>query len=94
LLAPSLGRMTQLTALDLGGALVCIGGSCAVIGCLRPPALHGELGMLRAEAVACGALAGGGGLRRRVVGRCCVQPMRLEMMGQRCWHRVSEGWRS
>ncbi len=62
-LAPSLGRMTQLTALDLGGALVCIGGSCAVSGCLRPPAVHGELGVLRAEAVVCGALAGGGGLQ-------------------------------
>ncbi len=48
-LAPSLGRMTQLTALDLCGALVCIGGSCAVSGCLRPPAVHGELGVLRAE---------------------------------------------
>jgi hypothetical protein len=36
----SLGRMTQLTSLDLGGTL----GhrwACAVSGCLQPPAVHG-----------------------------------------------------
>ena len=33
-LAPSLGRMTQLTSLDLGGTLRASGGSCAVSGCL------------------------------------------------------------
>ncbi len=39
-LAPSLGRMTQLTSLDLGGAHVCIGGSCALRDCLRTPAVR------------------------------------------------------
>jgi hypothetical protein len=38
-LAPSLGRMAQLTSLDLGGTLRAIGWACAVSGCLRAPAM-------------------------------------------------------
>jgi hypothetical protein len=40
-LAPSLGRMTQLTSLDLGGTLHASAASSAVSGCLRTPAAHG-----------------------------------------------------
>jgi hypothetical protein len=39
-LAPSLVRMTQLTALDLRGTLRASAASCAVSGCLRTPAVH------------------------------------------------------
>jgi hypothetical protein len=39
-LAPSLGRMTQLTSLDLSGTLRALAGSCAVSGCLRTPAMR------------------------------------------------------
>ena len=38
-LAPSLGRMAQLTSLDLSGTLRAIGWACAVRGCLRAPAM-------------------------------------------------------
>ncbi len=41
----------------------CIGGSCAVSGCLRSPAMHGRCCVLRAGADARGAVAGGRGLR-------------------------------
>ena len=40
-LAPSLGGMTQLTSLDLGGTLHASAGCRAVSGCLRTPAVHG-----------------------------------------------------
>jgi hypothetical protein len=40
-LAPSLGRMTELTSLDLSRTLHASAGSCAVSGCLRTPAVHG-----------------------------------------------------
>ena len=36
----SLGRMTELTSLDLGSTLRPSAGSCAVSGCLRPPAMR------------------------------------------------------
>ena len=39
-LAPSLGRMTQLTSLSLGGT-ARIGGDRAAGGCLQSPAVHG-----------------------------------------------------
>ena len=39
-LAPSLGRMTQLTSLDLSGTLRAIGWACAVRGCLQPPTIR------------------------------------------------------
>jgi hypothetical protein len=38
-LAPSLGRMAQLTSLDLRSTLRAIGWACAVNGCLRAPAM-------------------------------------------------------
>ena len=38
-LAPSLGRMTQLTSLDLRSTLRASAASCAVSGCLRVPAV-------------------------------------------------------
>ena len=37
----SLGRMTQLTSLDLSRTLHASAGSCAVSGCLRTPAVRG-----------------------------------------------------
>jgi hypothetical protein len=40
-LGPSLGRMTQLTTLDLSGTLRASGLACAVSACLRTPAVHG-----------------------------------------------------
>ena len=40
-LAPSLGRMTQLTSLDLRSTLLASAASCAVSVCLRTPAVHG-----------------------------------------------------
>ncbi len=40
LLAPSLGQMTQLTSLDLGGMLRASAGSDAGSRCLRTPAVH------------------------------------------------------
>jgi hypothetical protein len=40
-LGPSLGRMMQLTSLDLSCTLRAIGGSYAVSGCFRTPAVHG-----------------------------------------------------
>jgi hypothetical protein len=50
-LAPSLLMMTQLTSLHLSGTLrayaTCIGGACAVGGCLQPPAVHGWCCVLR-----------------------------------------------
>ncbi len=39
-LAPSLLRMAQLTSLDLSRTLRASAGSCAVSGCLRPPAVR------------------------------------------------------
>jgi hypothetical protein len=39
-LAPSLGRMTQLTTLDLGGTLHASAAAYAVSGCLRTPAMR------------------------------------------------------
>ncbi len=39
ILAPSLGRMTQLTSLDLRSTLRTSAASCAVSGCLRTPAM-------------------------------------------------------
>ena len=39
-LAPSLGRMTQLTSLDLRGTLRASAASCAASGCLRTPAMR------------------------------------------------------
>ena len=40
-LAPSLGGMTQLTSLDLGGTLRASAASCAVSAWLRTPAVYG-----------------------------------------------------
>jgi hypothetical protein len=40
-LAPSLGRITQLTSLDLRSTLRASAASCAVSVCLRTPAVHG-----------------------------------------------------
>jgi hypothetical protein len=45
-LAPSLGRMAQLTSLNLFGTLRDTSASCAVSGCLRAPAM--SLMMMRA----------------------------------------------
>ena len=59
-LAPSLGRMTHLTLLDLSGTILCIGMSCAVSGCLRSPTLHRYCCGLHAEAVAHGAVVDDG----------------------------------
>jgi hypothetical protein len=77
-LAPSLGGMTQLTSLDLGGTL----DACNALMMLR--------------AVGQGACAQGcdgwwGFARRRAEAPQCVQARRSVMMGQRRWHRVSEG---
>ncbi len=46
---------------------VCIGGACAVGGCLQPPAVHGWCCVMRAGAVVGGAVAGG---RLRESRRC------------------------
>ena len=75
-LAPSLGGMTQLTSLDLGGTL----DACNALMTLRA-----------AGQGACAQGCGGwwGFARRRAEGRQCVQAIRSEMMGQRRWHRVS-----
>jgi hypothetical protein len=40
-LAPSLGRMAQLTSLNLGGTLRASAAAGAVSGCLRTLAVHG-----------------------------------------------------
>ena len=54
-LAPSLGRMAQLTSLNLESTLRGIGWVCAVSGCLRTPDVHGWC-VLRAETVGLGAV--------------------------------------
>jgi hypothetical protein len=82
-LAPSLGRMAQLTSLNLGGTLRASAGSCAVSGCLRTPAMNGWCCVLRAEAVARGAVADGGDCDGQAEGRRGVQAMTSEQLGQR-----------
>ncbi len=62
-LAPSLFRMTQLTSLVLGGTLDASATSCAVIGCLQPPAVNGVCCVVWAKAVARDAVAGVGSAR-------------------------------
>jgi hypothetical protein len=70
-LAPTLGKMTQLTSLDLSGMLRASAGSCAGSGCLQAPA--NALMMVGARAVARGAGAGGGVCEGRAEGRRCRQ---------------------
>ncbi len=82
-LAPSLGRMTQLTMLDLRGMLRASAGSCAVSGCLRMPAVHGWCCVLWAEVVVRGGAGAGGGVcEGRAEGRRCVQTMGSEHQQQ------------
>ncbi len=81
----SLGRMTALTSLDLRGTLRASAASCAVRGCL-------------CVRVGWGGCARGcsrwWGLQTASRGARCVQKMGSDEMGQRRWHRVSDGWRS
>ena len=91
-LAPSLLRMTQLTSLNLYGALMRIGGQ---LRCERVLANAGCAWMML-FVVGCGGCARGcsglwGLCEGRAEGRRCMQTITLEMMGQRRWHRVSEG---
>ncbi len=72
-LAPTLGRMAQLTSLNLSCTLRASAGSCAVSGCLQTPAMHGLRCVLWAEAGARGAVVGGGcfrGASQRGGGAC------------------------
>jgi hypothetical protein len=91
-LAPSLGRMAQLTTLNLGGTLCAIGGSW---GCSRVLANAGNVLMMLCNvgwggcALGCSGWWGLRGASRGAAGRWCVQTIRLEQMGQRRWHRVS-----
>ncbi len=89
LLAPSLGRMAQLTSLGLSGTLrasALQAGACECRQCMDDAV---GLGAVVRVAVA----GGGGSARGRAEGRRCVQAMRMssEMLEQRRWHRVSEG---
>jgi hypothetical protein len=89
-LGPSLGRMTQLTSLDLRCTLHAIGGSwrcervLASAGCAWMVCIAGGV-------VALGAVAGGGACEGRAEWRRCVQAMSSVKLGQHRWHRVSEG---
>ncbi len=87
-LAPSLGRMTQLTTLKLWGTLHAIGSSwrcervLASAGCAWMVCITGGV-------VALGAVAGGWGLRVASRGTAVLQTTSSETMGQRRLHRVS-----
>ncbi len=89
-LAPSLGKMTQLTSLDLRGTLHAIGGSwrcervLANAGCAWIVCVAGGV-------VALGAVAGGGACEGRAEGWRCVQTIGSGMMGQCRCDRISEG---
>ncbi len=90
-LAPSLGRMAQLTTLNLGGTLRDIGGSwgCFAGACERRLCMDGvccglgRLGarLLQVVGAARGEPRGAGG----------VQTIGSKQLGQRRWDRVSEG---
>jgi hypothetical protein len=78
-LAPSLGRMAQLTSLDLSGTLLDIGGSW---GCERVLASAGCAWMVcvAGGVVGRGAVAGDGVCEGRAEGRRCVQTIGSEQM--------------
>ncbi len=81
-LTPSLGRMAQLTSLNLSGTMCDIGGSWR---CERVLAYAGNaLMMMRAlgRGGCAWGVAGGGACEGRAEGRRCVQAMRSDMMGR------------
>ena len=71
-LAPSLGRMTRLTLLDLSGMLLARALTLRVGACSRRLCMDNGCA-LRAGGVARGAVAGGGACERRAEGRLFVQ---------------------
>ncbi len=91
-LAPSLGRMAQLTSLDLGGTLHPSAGQ---LRCERVLANAGNV-LMMLRAVGWGGWARGcsgwwGFARGEPRGRRCVQRIGSAIMRQRHWHRVSKG---
>ena len=89
-LAPSLGRMAQLTSLNLSGTLRFD----------RVYANAGDAVMMLRVAGCSGCRCAGGFLivmgfaSGEPTGRRCVQLIGSERTGQRRWHRVSQGCRS
>ena len=89
-LAPSLGRMAQLTSLNLGGTLRAIGGSWRCEWVLA----NAGNALMMLWAVGQGGCALGcsgwvGLAEGRSEGRRCVQAIGSKRLGQRRLHRVS-----
>ena len=90
-LAPSLGRMAQLTSLNLGGTLRASAGLAPrARGCDRRPCM-GYVACCGLGRLRVGLYLVVGVCNRRAEGRRCVQTMSSEELGQRRWHRISEG---
>ena len=94
-LTPSLGRMTQLTSLELSCTLRASASAALQLRCERMLANAG-LACMMLGAVGWGGWARGcsgwwGLCEGRAEGRQCVQAMPSEMTVQRRWHRVSQG---